>query len=87
MATYQKILKLTRAGNPVLREKMPELSVDEILSEEIQELIINHATSAQIQEKAQEQGMITMRQDGYFKALTGKTSVAEVNRVAASDSA
>jgi type IV pilus assembly protein PilB len=57
------------------------------ISEEIQELIINHATSAQIQEKAQEQGMITMRQDGYFKALTGKTSVAEVNRVAASDSA
>lgn len=57
------------------------------ISEEIQELIINHATSAQIQEKAQEQGMITMRQDGYFKALTGKTSIAEVNRVAASDSA
>ena len=57
------------------------------ISEEIQELIINHATSAQIQEKAQEQGMITMRQDGYFKALTGRTSVAEVNRVAASDSA
>lgn len=34
-----KILKLTRAGNPILREKMPELSVDEILSSEIQELI------------------------------------------------
>lgn len=57
------------------------------ITEEIQELIINHATSAQIQEKAQEQGMITMRQDGYFKALTGRTSIAEVNRVAASDSA
>lgn len=57
------------------------------ITEEIQELIINHATSAQIQEKAQEQGMITMREDGYFKALTGRTSIAEVNRVAASDSA
>jgi type IV pilus assembly protein PilB len=57
------------------------------ISEEIQELIINHATSAQIQEKAQEQGMITMRQDGYFKAIAGRTSLAEVNRVAASDSA
>jgi len=57
------------------------------ITEEIQELIINQATSAQIQEKAQEQGMITMRQDGYFKALAGKTSIAEVNRVAASDSA
>ena len=57
------------------------------ISEEIQELIINHATSAQIQDKAQEQGMITMRQDGYFNALTGRTSVAADNRVAASDSA
>ena len=57
------------------------------VTEEIQDLIIKHATSAQIQEMAQQQGMITMRQDGYFKALAGKTSIAEVNRVAASDSA
>lgn len=57
------------------------------VTEEIQDLIIKHATSAQIQEMAQQQGMITMRQDGYFKALAGKTSIAEVNRVAASDNA
>ena len=57
------------------------------VTEEIQDLIIKHATSAQIQEMAQQQGMITMRQDGYFKALSGRTSIAEVNRVAASDSA
>jgi type II secretory ATPase GspE/PulE/Tfp pilus assembly ATPase PilB-like protein len=31
--------------------------------------------------------MITMRQDGYLKALAGLTSLNEVNRVAASDSA
>ena len=30
-----------------------------------------------------EQGMITMRQDGYLKALTGITTLEEVNRVAA----
>ena len=36
-----KILKLTRAGNPILREIMPELSIDEILSDETQELIAN----------------------------------------------
>lgn len=57
------------------------------VTEDIQELIIKRATSAEIQAKAQEQGMITMRQDGYFKALTGRTTLTEVNRVAASDSA
>ena len=31
--------------------------------------------------------MITMREDGYLKALAGMTSLNEVNRVAALDSA
>ncbi len=57
------------------------------VTEEIQELIIKRATSAEIQAKAQEQGMIVMREDGYLKALAGKTTLNEVNRVAASDSA
>jgi len=48
---------------------------------EIQALIVNRATSAQIQAKAVEQGMITMRQDGYLKALQGITTLEEVNRV------
>ena len=51
------------------------------VSEEIQKLITNRATSAEIQRKAVEQGMITMRQDGYLKALTGVTTLEEVNRV------
>ncbi|AHB42309.1 type II secretion system protein E [Candidatus Saccharibacteria bacterium RAAC3_TM7_1] len=53
------------------------------VTEEIQDLIVRHATSAEIQRKAMEQGMITMRQDGYLKALTGLTTIEEVNRVAA----
>jgi type IV pilus assembly protein PilB len=48
---------------------------------DIQALIVNRATSAQIQAKAIEQGMITMRQDGYLKALQGITTLEEVNRV------
>ena len=36
-----EILKLTRAGNPILREEMPRLSGEEILSDEIQRLIEN----------------------------------------------
>lgn len=51
------------------------------VNEDIQALIINRATSAEIQRKAVEQGMITMRQDGYLKALTGLTTLEEVNRV------
>lgn len=57
------------------------------ISQEIQELILKRATSSDIQKKAQEQGMITMREDGYLKALAGETTIMEVNRVASADSA
>jgi len=48
---------------------------------DIQKLIISHATSNEIQQLAVSQGMITMRQDGYLKALSGVTTIEEVNRV------
>lgn len=48
---------------------------------DIQKLIIDHATSLEIQRLAVSQGMITMRQDGYLKALSGVTTIEEVNRV------
>ena len=48
---------------------------------DIQKLIVERATSAEIQRLAVSQGMITMRQDGYLKALTGLTTIEEVNRV------
>jgi type IV pilus assembly protein PilB len=52
------------------------------VTQEIQDLIVAEATSSEIQHKAIEQGMITMRQDGYLKALQGITTLEEVNRVA-----
>lgn len=55
------------------------------VSDEIQELILKRSPSSEIQHTAQAQGMITMRQDGYLKALSGLTSLNEVNRVAAAD--
>jgi len=57
------------------------------ISEQIQQLILKRATSTEIQEQAQKEGMITMRQDGYLKALAGYTTTTEVNRVASADSA
>ncbi len=53
------------------------------VTEEIQGLIVKRATSAEIQRLAIEQGMVTMRQDGYLKSLGGLTTIEEVNRVAA----
>lgn len=53
------------------------------VTEEIQSLIVKRATSAEIQRLAIQQGMVTMRQDGYLKALGGLTTLEEVNRVAA----
>ena len=53
------------------------------VTESIQQLIVSRATSAQIQKQAVAEGMITMRQDGYLKALQGVTTLEEVNRVTA----
>lgn len=53
------------------------------VTEPMQELILKHATSSMIQKAAQAQGMITLRQDGYLKALAHQTTLLEVDRVAA----
>ena len=53
------------------------------VTEEIQRLIVTRSTTNEIQKMAVSQGMITMRQDGYLKALQGITTLEEVNRVTA----
>ena len=57
------------------------------VTQEIESLILARATSDAIQAKAVEQGTITMREDGFLKALNGLTTLDEVNRVTAADSA
>jgi type IV pilus assembly protein PilB len=57
------------------------------ITEQIQQLILKRATSNEIQKVAVQQGMVTMREDGYLKALSGQTTLNEANRVAASDNA
>ncbi len=57
------------------------------VTELIQDLILKRSTSGEIERAAQTQGMVTMRQDGYLKALNGQTTLTEVNRVAALDNA
>ncbi len=57
------------------------------VTDAIQELILKRATSSEIARAAEGQGMVNMREDGYLKALAGETTLIEVNRVAAADSA
>ena len=51
------------------------------VNQDIQALIVSKSSSSEIQRLAVSQGMITMRQDGYLKALSGITTLEEVNRV------
>ena len=53
-----------------------------VVDEDIQKKIVEHSTANEIMRLAKEKGTITMRQDGIFKALSGITSIEEVNRVA-----
>lgn len=51
------------------------------VDDDIGKQIINHASTSEIQHAAVKNGMITMQQDGFLKALEGVTTVEEVLRV------
>lgn len=51
------------------------------VTESIKELIVKQATADQIHERAQKEGMRTMIEDGFIKAVQGITSLEEVLRV------
>lgn len=55
------------------------------ITEEIQKLILDRSTATDINHQAAKQGMVSMREDGYLKALAGYTTLTEVNRVAAAE--
>lgn len=61
------------------------IAVHEVMtvSEEIERLCVARASSAEIARVAQEQGMVTLRDDGWAKVRLGWTSVEEVLRVVA----
>ena len=52
------------------------------VSEKIGHLILEKADSRVLEATAVSEGMITMKQDGYLKALEGITTIEEVLRVA-----
>lgn len=52
------------------------------VTEKIARLVLEHAALAEIEKEAEAEGMMTMKQDGYMKALEGITTIEEVLRVA-----
>lgn len=61
------------------------IALHEVMSvtEEIERLAVSRASSMEITKMATRQGMMTLRQDGWTKALLGYTSVEEILRVVA----
>jgi len=92
----EKLVKLKQPFNKIVfyrpkpTKDSPEgykgrIGIFEVLpvTETIKELIIKRATSDQIQAQAQKEGMRTMIEDGFIKAVQGITSIEEVLRVIA----
>jgi len=52
------------------------------VTERISKIILSRSASSDIEKQAREDGMITLKQDGYLKVLEGLTSIEEVLRVA-----
>jgi len=62
-------------GRVAIYEVMP-------VTEKLSKLIVEKAAASDIQKQAMEEGMLSMKQDGYVKVLEGVTSMDEVIRVA-----
>lgn len=62
-------------GRVAIYEVMP-------ITEKLSKLIVEKGSASQIQKEAIDEGMLTMKQDGYVKVLEGVTTMDEVIRVA-----
>ncbi len=51
------------------------------VTEEMKRLILDRATVSEVKELAMKQGMYTLKQEGIYKAMRGRTSLEEVMRV------
>jgi len=82
-----KEIKLTRGKKcPTCNNTgyLGRIGIFEVLpvTEKIGRLILERAAARDIEKQALEEGMITMKQDGYLKVLEGITTIEEVLRVA-----
>jgi type IV pilus assembly protein PilB len=70
----------TRCNNSGYKGRVGIYSVMS-LSEKLKELTVAHAPEPEIAAVAQEEGMLTLREDGVAKVRTGSTSLEEILRV------
>jgi type IV pilus assembly protein PilB len=83
----KKEIKLTRGKKCATCNStgyLGRIGIFEVLpvTEKIARLILERAPARDIEKQAIEEGMITMKQDGYLKAVEGITTIEEVLRVA-----
>jgi type IV pilus assembly protein PilB len=52
------------------------------LEREVGQLVIQNAPDSELEDAAKKNGMITLKQDGYIKALQGLTTLEEIFRIA-----
>ncbi|HEX9503098.1 MAG TPA: GspE/PulE family protein [Patescibacteria group bacterium] len=78
--TFYKGKGCDKCGHSGYRGRKGIYEVMEV-SVPIQELIMKQAPTSQIQDKAIEEGMIMMWQDGFIKCTQGQTTIEEVVRV------
>lgn len=52
-----------------------------VVNDVIRQLILDHASAEIIEQAARDQGMVSMYEDGIYKALNGQTSIEEVLRI------
>jgi type IV pilus assembly protein PilB len=87
LLTEKKTLKLTRGKKCAACNNtgyLGRIGIYEVLpvTEKLSRLILERAPAIDIEKQAFLEGMITMKQDGYLKALDGLTTIEEVLRVA-----
>jgi len=51
------------------------------MTEKLSSMTISHSSAQALEKEAIAEGMITMTQDGFFKAMEGTTTIEEVLRV------
>jgi type II secretion system protein E len=58
-----------------------------VMSDELRQLVLDKAPIEKIRDLARQQGMRTLREDGFLKALRGDTTLLDVSRITAADEA
>ena len=62
-------------GRIAIYEVMP-------VTEKLAKMIVSKVSASDLQKQAMEEGMLTMKQDGFVKVMEGVTTIEEVLRVA-----